>query len=195
MAAIPVDTRRAPRMAARCPAEVAFGAGRWVGLTDDLCAGGCRIVSRLALRPGEPVSLRLRYGGVDFTLDVVGTVAWSSQRPPWKTGVAFARGQEALTRRFVRAVAAAAPELAGLPGGAGFRTDPRPVPPAAQRPPPTLLPPRAARLRALLLAARSQAAAGNRDAALRDLRSALELAPGHPEVLAELKALGAEPAT
>jgi hypothetical protein len=195
MAAIPVDTRRAPRLPARCPAEVAFGAGRWAGLTEDLCAGGCRIVSRLALRPGEPVSLRLRYGGVDFALDVVGTVAWSTPRPPWKTGVAFARGQEALARRFVRAVLAAAPELAGPTGGAGFRSGPRPASPGPQRPPPTLLPPRAARLRALLLAARSQAAAGERDSALRELRAALELAPGHPEVLAELKALGAEPET
>ena len=30
MAAISIETRRAPRVAARCPTEVAFGAGRWV---------------------------------------------------------------------------------------------------------------------------------------------------------------------
>ncbi len=107
-----MQTRRAQRVMARCPAEVVFGAGRWMGLTEDLGAGGCRIVSRLALRPGEPVSLKLRFGGVGFELDVVGTVAWTAPRPPWRTGVAFARGQEDKARRFVRAVLAAAPELA-----------------------------------------------------------------------------------
>jgi hypothetical protein len=86
-----------------------------VGLTEDLGAGGCRIVARLALRPGEPVSLRLRYSGVAFALDVVGTVAWTAPRPPWRTGVAFARGQEDMARRFVRAVLSASPDL-GLKG-------------------------------------------------------------------------------
>ena len=191
MAAVSVETRRAPRLAAKCPAEVIFGAGRWTGLTEDLGAGGCRIVARLALRPGEPVSLRIRYGGVDFALDVVGTVAWTARRPPWRAGVAFARGQEESARRFVRAVLARNPELGAVPEG-GTRTAPE----AAGRPQPqhlpqTLLAPRAARLRALLVAARSHATAGNLDEARRNLESALELAPGHPEALAALEALGA----
>ncbi len=112
MAAVHQQTRRAQRVEAKCPAEVIFGAGRWHGQTEDLGWGGCRIVSRLALRPGEPVSLRLRYDGVGFSLDVVGTVAWTAPRAPWRTGVAFARGQEETARRFGRAVLAAAPELA-----------------------------------------------------------------------------------
>jgi len=194
MAVAPLETRRAQRLAARCPAEVVFGAGRWVGLTEDLGAGGCRIVARLALRPGEPVTLKLRYGGVGFALDVVGTVAWTAPRPPWRTGVAFARGQEDKARRFVRAVLEAAPEL--TPDGAAGIRNPTPVPRAAPRNTPlpqTLLQPRAAHLRALVLAARSQASAGNVEEAVRNLRAALELAPGDEEVLAELKRLGAEP--
>jgi hypothetical protein len=193
MAAIPVDTRRVPRLTARCPTEVSFGAGRWIGLTEDLSAGGCRIVARLALHPGESVSLRLRYGGVATPLDVVGTVAWTAPRPPWKTGVAFARGQEDKARRFVRAVLSVAPELVTPQADSGFRAVPRPPPSSLQRPTPTLLPPRAARLRALLLTARTKARTGDREAALRDLRAAAELAPGHPEVLAEFNALGMEP--
>jgi tetratricopeptide (TPR) repeat protein len=193
MAAVHMQTRRAQRVTAKCPAEVVFGAGRWVGLTEDLGAGGCRIVSRLALRPGEPVSLKLRYGGVEHELDVVGTVAWTAPRPPWRTGVAFARGQEEKARRFVRAVLAAAPELAAERSEGGFRkpllfgTKPRTLSP-------TLLQPRAAHLRALLISARSLAAAGNAEEAIRSLRSALELAPGNEEVLAELRALGVEEA-
>ncbi len=125
MAAMHVQTRRAQRVEARCPAEVIFGAGRWHDLTEDLGSGGCRIVSRLPLRPGEPVSLTLRYGGVGFALDVVGTVAWTAPRPPWRTGVAFARGQEEKARRFVRAVLAVAPELAvDRPDGAFRRASP-----------------------------------------------------------------------
>jgi len=190
MAAVPIETRRAPRLGARCPAEVAFGAGHWVGFTEDLGAGGCRIVARLALRPGEPVSLRLSYGGVRFALEVVGTVAWTAPRPPWFTGVAFARGQEERARRFVRAVLEASPELEPAKGAGGIRVARAGPKPAPLRAPPTLLPPRAAHLRALLLSARSQAAAGNPEEAIRSLRAALEIAPGHPEVLAELSALG-----
>lgn len=191
MAAVSVETRRAPRVAAKCPAEVTFGAGRWVGLTEDLGAGGCRIVARLALRPGEPMTLKLRYGGVGFALDVVGTVAWTAPRPPWRTGVAFARGQEEKARRFLRAVLTASPELGLETTPGGIRTPP-PLPRTAPRPSPTLLPPRAAHLRALVLSARSQAAAGNSAEAVRDLRAALEIAPGNAEVLAELRHLGVD---
>lgn len=192
MAAVYAQTRRAQRVLARCPAEVAFGAGRWAGLTEDLGAGGCRIVSKLALRPGEPVTLKLRFGGVRFALDVVGTVAWTAPRPPWRTGVAFARGQEEKARRFVRAVLQAAPGLAPARAeGGGFRRPSlrflRP-----RRLAPTLLQPRAAHVQALLVSARSQSAAGHPEEAVRCLRAALELAPDHDEVRAELRALGAE---
>jgi plasmid stabilization system protein ParE len=192
MAAVPVETRRAPRLPARCPVEVAFGAGRWTGFTEDLGTGGCRIVARMALRPGEPLSLRLRYASVDFALDVVGTVAWTARRPPWRAGVAFARGQEAKARRFVRALLARSPELADAPEG-GPRSAPPPgsrnrAQPRSQAP--AQLAPRAARLRALILAARSHAASGNVEEARRNLLSALELAPGDPEAQAGLQALG-----
>jgi hypothetical protein len=187
VAAVSVETRRDPRVAARCPAEVMFGAGRWIGLTEDLGPGGCRIVARLALRPGEPVTLRLRYGGVGFPLDVVGTVAWTAPRPPWRTGVAFARGQEEDSRRFVRAVLATSPELEVVSASGGIRA---PLPRAAHRPTAAILDPRAAHVRALVISARSQVAAGNVDDAVRQLQSALELAPGDQEVLAELTGLG-----
>jgi hypothetical protein len=111
MEPVPARPRRTSRLAARCPAEVSFGAGRWVGLTEDLGAGGCRILARFALRPGEPLSLKLRYAGVSFPLEIVGTVAWSTPRPPWRTGVAFVRGQEQQAGRFVRAVRSASPDL------------------------------------------------------------------------------------
>ena len=186
------ETRRAPRVAARCPAEVTFGAGRWAGLTEDLGTGGCRIVARLALRPGEPVSLKLRYGGVGFSLEVVGTVAWTAPRAPWRTGVAFARGQEELARRFLRAVLATSPDLGAEKADGGIRTPPPGLHGVPQHLPQTLLKPRAARLRALLVSARSQAGAGNQGEAIRDLRAALELAPGDAEVLAEMRKLGVE---
>ncbi len=190
MAAVSVQTRRAPRVAAKCPTEVAFGAGRWVGLTEDLGAGGCRIVARLALRPGESVSLKLRYGGVSFVLDVVGTVAWTAPRPPWRTGVAVARGQEEKARRFVRAVLTASPELGVDDATGGIRTPPPLAHGAPRHPPPTLLAPRAAHVRALILSARSQVAAGNPEEAIHSLRAALELAPGNEEAMAELRKLG-----
>jgi len=189
MAAVPLETRRAPRVAARCPATISFGAGRWEGETEDLGAGGCRFVARLALRPGEPVSLKLQYGGLRSALDVVGTVAWTAVRPPWRTGVSFARGQEEKARRFLRAVLSATPGLAAARAEVGFRSAPQP-PPTSKRLPETLLAPRAARLRALLVAARSQVAAGNSEQAIHELRDALALAPEDAEVHAALRALG-----
>jgi hypothetical protein len=190
MAAVPTETRRAPRLAARCPAEIAFGAGRWSGVTEDLADGGCRIVARLALRPGEPISLTLRFSGVPFALGVVGSVAWTAPKPPWRAGIAFARGQERAARRFVRAVLAAEPALGAVPA--------RPIlsPPTTPRVRPTgparpvgLVAPRAAHVRTLVLAARSQAAAGQVELAARTLRTALELAPEDVDALETLRAM------
>ena len=128
MAAVPQQTRRAPRVPARCPTEVRFGAGRWTGLTEDLGLGGCRIVARIALRPGETVSLKLRFGGVRDALEIVGTVAWTAAKAPWTTGVAFARGQEEKAKRFVKAVLASAPELASAQAAEGGYRAARPMP-------------------------------------------------------------------
>ena len=106
---------RAPRLAARCPAVVSFGAGRWEGETEDLGTSGCRIVAHFALRRGEVVSLLLRFPAVPFELKVTGTVAWGSTTPPYRTGVAFAKGQEGDARRFVRAVQATHPAIRPSP--------------------------------------------------------------------------------
>jgi hypothetical protein len=189
VASVPIETRRATRLAARCPAEISFGAGRWAGLTEDLAEGGCRIVARLALRPGEPVSLTLRFLGVPFALDVVGSVAWTAPKPPWYAGVAFARGQERKARRFVRAVLDAAPALGAGLVEPGFRSAQPRRPPPAQPRPVGLVAPRAAHVRTLVLAARSQAAAGQVELAVKTLRSALELSPEDPEALSAIKAL------
>jgi len=189
MATVPVETRRAQRVVARCSATVAFGGGRWEGETEDLGAGGCRFLSRLALRPGEPVSLRLSHQGVPFELEVVGTVAWTARRPPWRTGVAFVRGQEEAARRFLRAVVATAPRPASS-GGPGFRSLPAPL----ERRQPTgsaELALRAGRVRALIAAALAEATAGRAARAIQWLRAALQLAPGDPEITAALEALGA----
>ncbi|HYD39383.1 MAG TPA: PilZ domain-containing protein [Anaeromyxobacter sp.] len=217
MAAVPQQTRRAPRVPARCSTEVRFGAGRWTGLTEDLGPGGCRIVARIALRPGEPVSLKLRFGGVRQALEIVGTVAWTAAKAPWTTGVAFARGQEEKARRFVKAVLASAPELAAAQDAEGGYRSGRPAPvarpePAARpapagppgaeaRPAPAAgalvappEPPLAApnpRVAALLLSARALAAAGSREEAIRSLREALELDPGNFRAVALLTVLGA----
>ena len=191
MAAVPTETRRAPRLAARCATEVRFGAGLWTGSTEDLGAGGCRIVARFALRPGEPLSLKLRFGGVREALDIVGTVAWTAPRPPWTTGVAFVRGQEEKARRFVRAVLAAAPALAQAPDpDGGFRAPP---PPAPVGPAPVpVLPQDPGRFEALLLSARALAAVGSRAEALRAVREALVLEPGNGRAASLLRALQAE---
>lgn len=203
---------RAPRLSARCPAVVAFGAGRWNGETEDLASSGCRIVAHLALRCGEVLSLVLRFPGVPFELKVTGTVAWAAKAPPYRTGVAFAKGQEDDARRFVRAVLSADRSVRPAPTRGAPRAPgedaPAEVEAPAQRTRPTLWradapgrtgpsakdgarwararPPQA---QTLLDLARTETAAGDFQAAMEWLRAALQLAPGDPEISAELGTL------
>lgn len=205
---------RAPRLTARCPAVVSFGAGRWEGETEDLATSGCRIVAHFPLRRGEVVSLVLRFPAVPFELKVTGTVAWASKAPPYRTGVAFVKGQEDDAKRFVRAVRAADPAVVpAASGGAPQPGEPAPVAPEEPghraRPRPTLWradapgprtgpsaadgarwararPPQA---QTLLDLARTETAAGNVQSAMEWLRAALQLAPGDAEIAAELGAL------
>jgi hypothetical protein len=106
-----VDPRRRPRVPARLAATVAFGAGRWELETEDVSEGGFQFVSRLPLRRGEAIRVQLRSRHVPFALDASGTVAWTSATPPFRTGVAFATGEERRRERFVKALLAAEPAL------------------------------------------------------------------------------------
>jgi len=199
------DTRRARRLAARCGLTVVFGAGRWEGETEDLGPLGCRIVSLMPLRRGEAIRLRLRFPGVRFPLDVAGTVAWAATVPPYHTGVAFARGQEADVQRFVAAVLAARPGLArasadGVPIQRSIRRRrPRRPGPAAPRaaPPPAAepgLPGRTPQAQKLLDVAHVERAGGRIASAVQWLKAALRLAPSDGEIAGELDALaGSEP--
>lgn len=178
----PLDTRRALRLAAHCTVRVGFGAGAWQAETEDVGATGCRFVAKLPLRRGEAVRLRLQFEGVPFALEVAGSVAWCARKAPWRTGVAFARGQEQVVERFVRAVAVAAPALA-LQAVAARRPARAPVVPDRT------VAERRAQARALLEVARADRAVGRNAEAREWLKAALKLTPDDAEIAQELGGL------
>jgi len=198
----PVDTRRVVRVPARCATTIAFGGGRWETTTDDLAAAGCQVTARLPMRSGEGVSVTLRFPGVPFALEVIGTVAWASAAKPYRTGIVFTRGQEEQATRFVRAVLAAAPALArsaearGMPG---LRAPPPPrrPPPLRRSPPrpgdapsaPSMPGNRSPQAQALVEVARAERAAGRAHSAIHWLRAARQLAPDDEDIAAELGTL------
>jgi hypothetical protein len=180
------DLRRATRLAARCAATVAVSAARWQTETEDLSAGGCRVTSKLPLRRGDRVALALRFRGVPFPLEISGTVAWASGAPPYRSGIAFARGRETDASRFVKAVMGAAPALSRALAAAPASSAPRPPAHASPAEDPAYPRPRPAQAQALLVVARAERASGRTQAAAAWLRAAVKLAPDDAELAREL---------
>jgi hypothetical protein len=82
-----VNPRRALRAPARCPAHVVAVGAAFHGVTEDVGARGCQVVSPGPVPPEERVRIRLE--GASRTLEVKGRVAWVSERAPWRVGIAF----------------------------------------------------------------------------------------------------------
>lgn len=186
----PEESRRTLRVAARCAASIRFGAGAWETETEDLGPGGCRFVARIHLRRGEPVQVVLAHRAVPFEVRLGATVAWAAGAPPYRTGVAFARGQEGEAGRFVSALRTGVPALSRAAAAAGrrARADGR----ERRTPPPLPHLVRADRARALVSVARAERLAGRAAAAAGWLRAALQLVPGDPALIAELHEVEAE---
>lgn len=102
-----MNPRRGPRAPARCRAVVAASTGSFEAETEDVGSHGCQVVSPVAVRKGDAVAVAITNGTLSDPLRVTGKVAWVSQRPPWRVGIAFDEASiEAGTRWFERLVAA-----------------------------------------------------------------------------------------
>jgi hypothetical protein len=110
-----IDSRRAPRVALRASAVLAFASSRWQVLAEDLASGGCQFVSPFPLRRGEAIYLTLQLPAPAGELATQGTIAWSSRTPPYRAGVEFARTGGADRERRIRALVGADPALARDP--------------------------------------------------------------------------------
>jgi hypothetical protein len=126
----PRDARHDLRLPVRASAVLAFGAGRFEVIAEDLAAGGCGFVSPLPLRRGEAVHLTIRLPG--GPLSAHATVAWARPGLPHRAGVTFARSGAPERARTIRALLTTLPTLTGplppLRPGAHLRVRSRPAP-------------------------------------------------------------------
>jgi hypothetical protein len=72
------ELRRIERIAVCCRAVVRDRYGVWTGVTEDVHARGCRIVTPRLLRPGTLLSLSLASDLFPEELDVMGEVVWAT---------------------------------------------------------------------------------------------------------------------
>jgi hypothetical protein len=107
------NPRRSPRAPARCRAKLGFVDGSRVEAeTEDVSPHGCQVVSPRAVPLDAQISVELSSDLPVEALAVQGTVAWCSGTPPFRAGIAFAKGGQRSAARWFEALLAADPKLA-----------------------------------------------------------------------------------
>jgi hypothetical protein len=109
------NPRRAPRVMARCLAAVTAGRRTFDAETEDVGAAGCRLSSPRYVHRGDPILLRLYQHGLSDGIRVPGRIAWTSERSPWRLGVAFDRDARLATDAWFARLVAASPGLRAQP--------------------------------------------------------------------------------
>lgn len=84
-----VESRRFPRLPARCRARVRDRFGVWDAETEDVGPRGCRIVTARPQTVGALVSLTLESERVPEALEVAGQVVWARPERPSRAGISF----------------------------------------------------------------------------------------------------------
>jgi hypothetical protein len=86
------ESRRFPRLLARCQVRIRDRFGVWDAETEDVGPRGCRIVTARPQTVGTLVSLRLESERVPEPLQVTGQIVWARADRPVRAGVSFAGG-------------------------------------------------------------------------------------------------------
>ncbi len=128
------NPRRAHRAPARCLTSVVSAQGAFDATTEDVGGHGCQLVSPLLVRRGEPVQLVVAHEAVKQPLRVAGRIAWASERPPWRLGIAYDEASHGQSEAWFDEL------LASVPGLSTFRR----IPIASPSTPPSTWPPRRA---------------------------------------------------
>jgi hypothetical protein len=111
MAQFIVNPRRAPRAPARCRVTVVCAAGTFEAATEDIGPRGCQLVSPARFAKGDGLELTISSAQVPSALRMPGVVAWASEQPPWRAGVAFDDALLAMSGRWFERLVAATPGL------------------------------------------------------------------------------------
>jgi len=84
------SARRDLRLQLRLEAELSAARGGYLGYTEDVGAGGCRLLGPLRLATGSRLSLHLIGNETTAALSVGARVVWRWDDPAWRHGLAFA---------------------------------------------------------------------------------------------------------
>ncbi len=84
------DTRKYPRLRARCRVLVRDRYGVWEAETEDLGPRGCRIVTTRPQTVGTLVGLTVESHVLPDKLEVTGQVVWTVRERPARAGISFA---------------------------------------------------------------------------------------------------------
>jgi hypothetical protein len=84
-----VNSRRWPRVPARCRVDIAAGGAQWKAATVDVGPWGCQLVSPQDVATGTEVKLAIANQALAERLLVAGRIAWKSQTIPVRLGVVF----------------------------------------------------------------------------------------------------------
>jgi hypothetical protein len=90
---------------------LSFRGARHDVMAEDFGVDGCRLAAAFPLRRGEAVYLAVLLPGPPEPLSVAATVAWSTSRPPHRTGLSFARAGAGERARRLRDLLARDPSL------------------------------------------------------------------------------------
>jgi hypothetical protein len=117
-----VNPRRAPRAPARCHAAVVARRRSFDAETEDIGARGCQVVSPSLMKQGDPIEIVITSERLSQPLRATGTVAWVSEQPPWRVGVAFQDAYVPSAERWFEKL------VAMTPGIGPFRRVPERIP-------------------------------------------------------------------
>jgi len=89
------ESRRYPRLLARCRVHLRDRFGMWEAETEDVGPRGCRIVTLRPQTVGTLVRLTVESDWITSPLDVAGQVVWTRADRPSRAGIRFAGGASA----------------------------------------------------------------------------------------------------
>ena len=84
-----VEQRRFVRYQVEAHVEITHPGGRAAVPTEDLGAGGCRVILAEPLEKGLSVTVRLTAPGCATAVTGPARVAWASRAPPYRIGLQF----------------------------------------------------------------------------------------------------------
>lgn len=103
------ERRRYVRHETRVTVELTVHGQRHRCETEDLGAGGCRVVLPFEVKKGEPVDVRLAAAGTAAVADGRATVAWASHGTPCRAGLCFGDAVAEQVITVIRALLGAVP--------------------------------------------------------------------------------------